>query len=76
MVLIHVKTTTKHPKPARYPPIKNSIPDTARTIKIRLMNDGLTPDTDQLARFKEHAERGVTLLHNRVKEFPDLVTLT
>ena len=45
-------------------------------LKIRLMNDGLDPDIDQLIRFKEHVERGVTLLHNRVKEFPDLTTLT
>ncbi|MHA1410774.1 MAG: DNA sulfur modification protein DndE [Candidatus Odinarchaeia archaeon] len=45
-------------------------------LKIRLMNDGLDPDMDQLARFKEHVERGVILLYNRVKEFPDLATLT
>lgn len=40
------------------------------------MNDGLNPDEDQLTRFKEHIERGVALLHNRVKEFPDPATLT
>ena len=45
-------------------------------LKTRLMNDGLDPDEDQLASFKEHVERDVTLLHNRVKEFPDLATLT
>ena len=45
-------------------------------LKTRLMNDGLDPDEDQLSRFKEHIERGVTLFHNWVKEFPDLVTLT
>jgi len=45
-------------------------------LKTRLLNDGLDPDIDQLSRFKEHVERGVTLLHNRVKEFPDLATLT
>jgi len=40
------------------------------------MNDGLDPDLDQLTRLKEHVERGVTLLHNRVKELPDIATLT
>jgi len=40
------------------------------------MNDGSDPDIDQLTRFKEHIERGVTLLHNEKKEFPDLATLT
>jgi hypothetical protein len=40
------------------------------------MNNRVDPDIAQLARFKEHVERGVILLYNRVKEFPDLATLT
>jgi DNA sulfur modification protein DndE len=44
-------------------------------LKIRLMNDGLPADEDILTHFKEHIERGVVLLYNRVKDFSDLSSL-
>jgi DNA sulfur modification protein DndE len=44
-------------------------------LKMRLMNDGLNSDEDLLPNFKEHIERGVILLFNRVKQFKDLSTL-
>ena len=44
-------------------------------LKIRLMNDGLNPDEGLLSHFKEHIERGVILLFNRVKGFSDLSSL-
>ena len=44
-------------------------------LKMRLMNDGLNPDKGLLIHFKEHIERGVILLFNRVKEFKELSSL-
>jgi DNA sulfur modification protein DndE len=44
-------------------------------LKIRLMNDGLNLEENQLTHFKEHIERGVNLLYNRVKEFKDISSL-
>ena len=44
-------------------------------LKIKLINDGLNPNEDPLNHFKEHIERGVSLLYNRVKEFKDLSAL-
>jgi len=44
-------------------------------LKIRLMNDGLSTDKYLLSHFKEHIERGVILLFNRVKNFKDLSSL-
>jgi len=44
-------------------------------LKVRSINDGLNLDKDQSTHFKEHIERGVILLYNRVKEFSDLATL-
>jgi hypothetical protein len=42
---------------------------------MRLMNDSLNAEEDQLTHFKEHLERGVSLLYNRVKDFSDLSEL-
>ncbi len=44
-------------------------------LKTRLIRDGLDPNKDLLFNFKEHIERGVILLFNRVKQFKDLATL-
>ena len=44
-------------------------------LKVRLMEDGLDSEEDLLPFFKEHVERGVVLLYNRVKEFADLALL-
>lgn len=44
-------------------------------LKIRLMNDGLNHDEDLLSHFKEHIERGVVMLFNKVKKFKDLSSL-
>ena len=44
-------------------------------LKMRLINDGLDPEDDLQSQFKEHLERGVIILFNRVKEFSDLPTL-
>ena len=44
-------------------------------LKIRLMNDGLSTDEDLLSHFKEHIERGVVMLFNKVKKFKDLSSL-
>jgi DNA sulfur modification protein DndE len=44
-------------------------------LKMRLMNDSLNAEEDQLTHFKEHLERGVSLLYNRVKDFSDLSEL-
>jgi len=45
-------------------------------LKIRMMNDGIDSEKDHLTYFKEHIERGVILLYNRVKDFADLSTLS
>jgi len=42
---------------------------------MSLMNSGLDPDQDQLTHLKAHIERGVALLHNRVRDLTDLPTL-
>jgi len=44
-------------------------------LKMRLINDSLDPEEDLQSQFKEHLERGVIILFNRVKEFSDLPTL-
>ena len=44
-------------------------------LKMRLINDDQDPDQDLLNPFKEHIERGVILLYNRVKMFQDLADL-
>lgn len=44
-------------------------------LKIRLMNDGLNTEENLVSHFKEHIERGVVLLFNKVKEFKDLPSL-
>jgi len=44
-------------------------------LKMRLINDGQDPNQDLLMPFKEHIERGVILLYNRVKAFKDLSDL-
>ena len=44
-------------------------------LKMRLINDGQDPNQDLLTPFKEHIERGVILLYNRVKAFKDLSDL-
>ena len=44
-------------------------------LRTRLLNSGLDPDENLLTHFKAHIERGVVLLHNRVKGFKDLVAL-
>ena len=44
-------------------------------LKMSLMNSSLDPDKDQLTYLKAHIERGVTLLHNRVRDLTDLTTL-
>ena len=44
-------------------------------LKMRLINDGLDPENDLQSQFKEHLERGVIILFNRVKDFSDLPTL-
>ena len=44
-------------------------------LKMRMINDRMNPDVDLLTQFKEHIERGVVLLFNRVKDFKDLSSL-
>ena len=44
-------------------------------LKMRLISDDQDPDQDLLNPFKEHIERGVVLLSNRVKAFKDLSEL-
>ena len=44
-------------------------------LKMRMLNDGLAPEKGLLPQFKEHIERGVIILYNRVKEFNDLANL-
>jgi len=44
-------------------------------LKMSLMNGGLDPDRDQPTHLKAHMERGVALLHNRVRDLTDLQTL-
>lgn len=44
-------------------------------LKLRMINDGLNPEKDLLLNFKEHIERGVIMLFNRVKNFSDLALL-
>jgi len=44
-------------------------------LRIRLMNDGMSAEEDLLFYLKEHVERGVILLFNRVKKFDDLSNL-
>lgn len=44
-------------------------------LKMRIINDSLSPGEDLLTPFKEHIERGVVILYNRVKEFKDLSEL-
>jgi len=44
-------------------------------LKLRIINEGLDPEHDLLKSFKEHIERGVIILYNRVKEFIDLANL-
>ena len=44
-------------------------------LRLRMINDDLYPNTNLLYQFKEHIERGVIILYNRVKKFNDLSTL-
>ena len=44
-------------------------------LKIRLINDGLNTDEDLLSHFKEHIERGIVMLFNKVKEFKAIPSL-
>ena len=44
-------------------------------LKLRMLNDGLNPSKELLKQFKEHIERGVIILFNRVKNFNDLSSL-
>jgi len=44
-------------------------------LKLRMINHDLNPNTGLLNQFKEHIERGVIILFNRVKNFNDLSTL-
>ena len=44
-------------------------------LKMRLINDILDPDENLQIQFKEHLERGVFILFNRVKDFSDLIYL-
>jgi DNA sulfur modification protein DndE len=44
-------------------------------LKMRLINDGIDPNENLQTQFKEHLERGVIILFNRVKEFSDLANL-
>lgn len=44
-------------------------------LKLRMLNDGLNASEDLLKQFKEHIERGVIILFNRVKNFEDLSNL-
>lgn len=44
-------------------------------LKMRLINDGIEYSDNILPILKEHIERGIILLFNRVKRFADLSTL-
>ena len=44
-------------------------------LKLRMINDDYNAEYELLKSFKEHIERGVIILYNRVKEFSDLANL-
>ena len=44
-------------------------------LKIRLINDNIDPEDDLYPHFKDHLERGVIILYNRVKKFDDIANL-
>ena len=44
-------------------------------LKMRLLNDGIDPGENLLPYFKEHLERGVIILFNRIKNFNDIANL-
>ena len=44
-------------------------------LKMRMINEDQYTDQDLLKPFKEHIERGVILLYNRVKKFQEIPDL-
>lgn len=44
-------------------------------LKTRLLREGFDPEKEVYKHFKEHIERGIILLYNKVKAFKDLGNL-